>query len=110
MSGIQRTTTVTRNASLTWRLAVLQLERIPRICLIRMSPLVQVQPGPQTGFDLPKRSSVASFDRGRSRDSPAQRSQNASMSAEGVGGDPVDLDDDVGRKVGPAGGRSEGVG
>ena len=37
-----------------------------RRSLIRMRPLVQVQPGPLTGIDLPKRSSAVSFDGGRS--------------------------------------------
>jgi hypothetical protein len=41
---------------------------------------------------------------------PSSRRLGTLLSAEGVGGDPVDLDDDVGRKVGPAGGRSERVG
>jgi hypothetical protein len=34
--GPQRTTTVTATPALSWRLALFQVERIPRMCLIRM--------------------------------------------------------------------------
>jgi hypothetical protein len=35
--GCERTTTVTATLALSWSLALLQPERIPRMCLIRMS-------------------------------------------------------------------------
>jgi NADPH:quinone reductase-like Zn-dependent oxidoreductase len=44
--GAERTTTVTVTTPMTSPCPLYQLERIPRICLIRMRPLVQVQPGP----------------------------------------------------------------
>ena len=45
---------------------------VPCILLIRMRPLVQVQPGPQTAPDQRERSSAVSFRGDRSRESPAR--------------------------------------
>jgi hypothetical protein len=87
--GIERTTTVTTTPSMSWPSPHDQPERIPRICLIRMRPLVQVQPGPLRRFDLGKRSSLPL----RSWLLPcvafAQRSENTSLhSSTGANGLP----------------------
>jgi len=45
-SGTERTTTVAGNLSLTWHLALLQLERIPRMCLISGGAALREAPVP----------------------------------------------------------------